>query len=280
MSPKKPCGSLRGGYDINLQLCRPQVVLRSEFFTDRGQALFWTAQWLPALLDLDISYEGNAEHFGRPRPGAGLPRCAELAALRSRSLTRLRVCMLDGDEQDNFLRLSGLPELRSLELAGRPDWPLDVRIDSASFEGTPQLRSLCVRGDEALRLQECTLQRLTALTSLSLVGCGLQLVPLDVGLLADTLLQLDLSRNDPMELTDNGVVCIVHCSRLRTLNLHKPDKFVRWADKFGSNWPSVQGYVVGEGYRPLTWKSKSIEQLVQLPSEFRARHGRDLDLRL
>ncbi len=238
---------------------------------------------MPALIDLDVSYEGDTNDMGYgsrdPSSPNGLPRCQELAALRSRSLTRLRVCMLDGPE-DNLLRLSGLPALRSLELARRPDWPLNMRIDAASFEGTPQLRSLCVRDDEALHVQECALRQLTALTSQSLVGCGLQLVPLGAALLADTLVELDLSNNEPMELTDNGVVCIVHCSRLRVLNLHKPDKFVKWADKFGSNWPWVQGYMAEEGYHPPTWKSKSIERLVQLPSAFRARHGRDFDIRL
>jgi len=254
--------------------------VRRELFKDCARALFGTVQWLPALLDFDASYEGDAKHFRRAYPGCGLPDCAELATVHSRSLTRLRVCMLGGPEEDNFLRLSGLPELRSLELAGRPDWPLNIRIDAESFEDTLQLQNMCVRDDEALHLQECVLQKLTALTSLSLVGCGLQSVPVDAALLADTLVELDLSNNEPMELTDNGVVIIVHCSRLQVLSLHKPDKFVKWADKFGIKWPAVQGHMVGEGYRPLTWKHKSIEHLVQLPSLFRAKHGRDLDLRL
>ena len=125
-------------------------MVRNEHFEDRGAALVSAAQRLPALETFHISYD-KAIFFPTSEisDANGLPRCKELAELHSRTLTRLIVSMLDGPHQDNVLRLSGLPELRSLELTGPPPYPddpeanlLHIRIDTASFKEVPQLESL------------------------------------------------------------------------------------------------------------------------------------------
>lgn len=264
-----------------------QVVVRNELFKDRGAALLSAVKRLPALETLDISYDTNVDFDeGEISDINGLPCCKELAQLHSRSLTRLRVCMLDGPTRNNMLRLSGLPELRSLELVGHegidrdpPEAPaLNIRIDAASFKEVPQLQSLQITFGKDLILLDSSLVQLTALTSLALTGCGLQSVPADLSSLCATLRELELSRNEPLQLDDAAVASIVQCSRLTVLGLHKPDVQVIVRSNVGETlWQTIDEYVE-ESYYPAQWNADSVRHLVQLPAAFRARHGHDLSV--
>ena len=230
-------------------------------------------QRLPALVDLVVSHEGDLYDATD-----GMPRCKELAELHSRSLTRLSLGMLDGPAEGNTLRLSGLPNLRycALHVSREGDMPVHLRIDAASLRETPQLQNLYVRGDEALHLQDGSLGRLTALTSLTLDACGLRSVPVDVASLSATLCELRLANNDRMQIDDAAVASIVQCSWLEVLDLRKPNILIRWRGKLGDVWEFIQSHMEQEGYTPSQWSEQSVEHLVQLPSAFRERHGRDL----
>ena len=146
-----------------------QVTVGSMRFNDRGTTLIRTIQRLPALVDLVISYDDWRDgELAVARDDDGLPRCQDLAELRSPSLTRLSVSLLGGPAESNTLRLSGLPQLRKCELYGQPNSPLAMDIDAASFQGAPQLQSLGVYNDPELELQDDSLRQLTSLTSLVL----------------------------------------------------------------------------------------------------------------
>ena len=150
-------------------------VIADDLLKDRGETLLWTVACLPALLELIVSYNnrgvlqwgstGGVEH--------GLPRCYELAQLRSNSLTRLRVSMLGGPPQHNTLRLIGLPRLESCVInaaSGAYGCTANIRIDADSLKGVQHLRELRINGDAGLKLQPHCFTGLTALTSLSLGG--------------------------------------------------------------------------------------------------------------
>lgn len=243
--------------------------------------LLSTIQQLPALTRLDVVYVGIASELHAPvSESHGLPRCEELAQLHSRSLTQLRVSMLGGPMDGNMLRLTDLPELRSCTLSGEPTLPLNLRVDAASFQGVPQLQNLDLHSDSALNLQHGCLAPLTALTALTLTKCGLQTVPAEVASLSRTLRVLDLSYNGRLQISDDAVSTILHCSRLTTLGLHKPD-IEEWKNKLhGAVWQGVELHMAEEGYTPAQFSLESLSHLVQLPSAFRRRHHRNLTLLL
>jgi len=260
-------------------LCCFQVVMCDKLFQDHGATLLWTVQQLPALSDLVIDYEGSLANLDAPVSDRhGLPRCAELAALHSRSLIRLKVCMLGGPEEGNMLRLCGLPQLQSCDLAGHPELPLNMRIDASSFQGCPQLESLRVSSDEAFHLQHDSLAQLSALTSLTLVRCGLRKVP-DVVPLSATLRELILPWNDCLQLDSDAVASVLQCSQLRILDLCKQDISERWPDKIGAVWPAVASHMSQDGFTPSQWSSQSVMNIARLPTAFRRRHKRFLDFK-
>ncbi len=229
-----------------------------KLFQDHGETLLWTVQQLPALSDLVIGHDGDLANLESPVSDSyGLPRCAELAALHSRSLTRLKIRMLGGPEQGNMLRLCGLPQLHSCDISGHVEMPLNMHIDAASFEGCPRLKSLRVSSDEAFHLQHDSLAQLTALTSLTLARCGLRRVP-DVASVSATLRKLILSRNDRMQIDSVAMAGILQCSQLRTLDLCKHDISARWQDKVGDIWPAIAAHTNQEGYTPSQWSSESV----------------------
>ena len=79
-----------------------QVTIDNMLFQDRGVTLLRTVQMLPALTDLCIDYQGEVSKLRAPVSDSnGLPRCKELAELRSRSLTDLKVWMFGGPSQGN-----------------------------------------------------------------------------------------------------------------------------------------------------------------------------------
>ena len=249
-------------------------------FDDGAVALLWTIEDLPALTDLHVCWDGMIYHLlDRISATNRLPCCGDLAELHSRSLTQLRVRMLGGPTEDNTLRLSGLPELRSCAIVGEADLPLSIRVDDASFQGAPQLQSLHLHFDARFQLQQGALAQLTVLTSLTLMGCGLRSVPADVASLGATLCELDLSYNDRLQIDGAAVESILCCSRLTTLNLHKSD-IAEWQNELDDVWERVEEHIAQEGYTPAQFSMASIMHLLQLQPAFRSRHGRDLDVSL
>ena len=256
-----------------------QVTVSRTRFKDRGAALLWTVQQLPTLQHLDIVHDsfGTVGRRVLDGNGSGLPWCSDLSGLQSRSLTQLHVDMLGGPPEGNTLRLDGLPELRSLSLAGSADAPLNARIDNASFQGTPQLRSLRVIWDQKLQLQSGSLAHLTALTSLTLAGCGLRSLPADVASLSASLCELDLGRND-IQIDAAAMTSLLLCSRLSQLDLLRED-IRRWEFELDSDtWQDVYKHVETEGYFPARFSSLSLKHLMQLPLAFYKLHHRELDV--
>ncbi len=258
-----------------------QVRLEDVLFEDRGATLLWTVQRLPALTDLDIRFEGSVPKLQRPvSDDNGLPRCGELAELHSRSLTRLSVSTLSGARDvRQTLHLVGLPELRFFQLQGAKPMPAAARIEVASFRGTPKLQELHLQDIRApLPLEVGSLDQLTALTALSLKGCGLRRVPDSVWALSSTLCVLDLSNNGRLQIDAAAVANIVECSKLRTLGLYKPS-IHDWSSKLdGAVWEGISHHMVQEGYAPAQFSPASLTQLMRLPSAFRERHNRDLNV--
>jgi len=263
-----------------------QVIIEDELLSDRGATLLWTVQRLPALTDLALCLDAS---FGvcRLDPVSdthALPRCQELAELRSSSLTRLCMTMVDESvaghrAEVEMLQLIGLPALRTFQLHGVKAMLPAVNIDSTSFEGAPQLQDLRLQSVEPLQLRAGSLQQLTALTALTLSGCGLRSVPADLAAaLGPTLCVLDLSFNDQLQIDSTALACIVQCSRLQTLGLFKPSINV-WEGRLSNDvWQGVAQHIGQEGYVPAQFSCESLAQLVRLPSVFRKRHGRDLSL--
>ncbi len=263
-----------------------QVIIEDELLSDRGATLLWTVQRLPALTDLALRLDAGfgVIHLDPVSDTHALPRCQELAELRSSSLTWLCVTMIGepavgGQAEDNTLQLVGLPELRSFQLYGVKAMPPAVNIDATSFGGTPRLQALRLESVEPLQLREGSLQELTTLTALTLCGCGLRSVPADLATaLGPTLCVLDLSYNDQLQIDSTALACIVQCSRLKTLGLFKPSINV-WEGRLSNDvWQGVAQHIGQEGYVPAQFSCESLAQLVRLPSVFRKRHGRDLSL--
>ena len=246
-------------------------------FDDRGATLLDTVQQLPALANLTICFKGAARSLLKAiGDDHGLPECKQLAALRSRSLTRLDVQMLGGPAEGNTLRLIDVPELRSCTLRGLDGRRANICLDATSFQGAPKLQELHVLKDRTLQLQDGSLQQLTALTSLSLSGCGLRSVPAGVASFSATLCVLDLSDNGALQIDATAVNSICGCSRLQTLSLYKRD-ILDWKDGCGhAGWQEVQRQMDLRGFVPAQFSSESVVQLMRLPSVFRNRHGRDL----
>ena len=188
-------------------------------------ALLSTVQHLPALTDFSIIGRHADFDLYLKSPVSdvnGLPRCQELAALHSSSLTQLRLWMLDSSMDDNLLRLEGLPRLRSFQLRGEPEYgTLSMSIDAASFKGAPQLELLHLQDDADLELQDGCLQQLTALTALKLIACDFGEIPTEVASVSMTLCVLNLSLNDHLQLDDAAVKTVLTCSALQKLGLHK-----------------------------------------------------------
>ena len=254
--------------------------MRDTLLADRGVALMRTVQRLPALLDLDIdNYEGLDWSILRAARsiGNGLPACEELAQLHSRSLTRLRVSMLDARDEDDVLRLSALPELRSCQLLGSETLGGYIQLNPASFQGAPRLQHLYLDSIWALDLQDGSLAPLNALTSLTMTNCAIKKVPTDVASFADTLCELDLGGNEDLQLDSAAAARIVQCSRLRTLGLRKPD-ISAWGEHICGGWESFEEHMDDVGYTPSLWSPESTRQLVLLPSAFHMRHGRYLQI--
>ena len=256
-----------------------QVWVGGMLFEDRGAALIRTVGQLPAVLNFELDYDWDSSHDQdvRVSDGSGLPRCQELAELHSRSLVRMRVCMLDGPSEDNMLRLSGLPELLECELEGQACQPttFSLRTDAASFAGAPQLQMLSMSWLDALHLENGSLGQLTALTHLTLRGCGLRSVPADIASLRGSLRTLSMHDNHRMQIDAAALGTLVMCSQLEGLGLCKPD-IDWWSDKFDGVWHRFEQHMSEEGYIPAQWSSESIRNLVQLPDTFRLRHGRTL----
>ena len=255
-----------------------QVIVHQRLFKDRGRTLLRTVEQLPALTDLEIDHQGFV-HKPVPVHGSyGLPRCKELARLRSCSLIRLRIQMLGGPAEGNTLRLRGLPKLRVCKIVGHYKQSANMRIDAVSFQELPQLQSLQLGSDETLRLQRGSLAHMTGLTSLRLTACGRRTVPPDVLFLSASLCELDLSDNDCLQSHGAALARILQCSRLRALSLGKPD-MDSWKHKLGDIWDEFDSHLLDVDFTPSLWSSESVANLVQLPSAFRMRHGRDLTLR-
>ena len=244
-------------------------MVRGVLFEDRCAALISASQQLPELPELSISYEGHV--YDLPADVSdrnGLPRCKELAELRSRSLTSLSVSMLDGPAQGNALRLSGLPALRTFRIFAEASRPLGLRVDAASFREVPQMQALSICDVELLHLQQGSLTQLTALTSLTLKGCGLRRMPVDVASFGATLCSLDLSFNDRMQIDECAMASIVQCSRLNVLDVYKSNISMGWQDKLFEVWPWINDHLDREGYCPSQWSEKSVRHLVRLPTAF------------
>ena len=246
-------------------------------FDDRGATLLWTIQQLPALLELYIPFEGLRVDLPSPISNRyGLPQCKQLATLHSRSLTRLEVHMLNDTAEDNTLRLSGLPELRSVTLQGKIGLPTNIVLDAASFQGAPKLQALQLRFDEGLQFQDGTLQELAALTALTVEECGLRSVPANLASLSATLRVLDLSSNDHLQLDAAAVDSICGCSQLRTFDLYKRN-VLEWREYLANDaWQELQQHMTRAGYVPAQLSLESVMQLMRLPVAFREQHGRDL----
>ena len=252
-------------------------------FTDRGATLLWTVQHLPALQQLAIVHDTSDLGYDQlPRVSGddnGLPWCEDLASLRSASLTQLIVSMLGGPPDGNTLRLSGLPELRSLNLAGEPDIPLSIRVDAASFRETPRLQSLQIQCDEALQLQPGSLAQLTGLTSLRLSRCDLQSMPADLASVGVSLRDLDLQGND-FQIDAAAVASILQCSQLSKLQLERAG-IDDWADELDADpendvWQAVQAQIDRKGYVPSRFSARSVKHLMNLPLTFYKLHRREL----
>ena len=257
-------------------LFRPQVSMSTVLFEDRGATLIWAVQQLPALTCLDIHHDSTAQDVLAPiSDDNGLPHCQQLAALHSNSLTQLRVCMLGVPLSGNTLRLVELPKLQSLVLVGESELPLSMQSDAASFQGAPMLRELWLAYDEGLELQPGSLKQLSALTALTITGCGLRTVPEDVALLSATLRRLDLSSNDRLQLDDRGLASILRCSHLDCLHLYKSD-LEYWRYDLQDVWHRVQEQISREGYTPVQFSSESLRNLMKLPYAFHRCHGREL----
>ena len=251
------------------------MTVDSVLFEDRGAALLWTVQKLPALTDLCISYEGQVSDLQAPvSDSSGLPRCQELAELSSSSLTELTLWMLGGPIEGNVLRLSGLPELRSCALITEPTMPANMRIDADSFRGLLQLQTLYLDGDEGLQLLHGSLEQLSSLTALTLMRCGLRSVPGGISTLS-ALRELDLGHNPHMQLDGAAVATVVQCSSLRVIGLSRPS-VARWQDSLGPAWQRVEQHMAREGIVPAQFDETELAILLHMPNAFRKRHGREL----
>lgn len=153
---------------------------------------------------------------------------------------------------------------------------MNISINAASFAGAPRLQSLRLHFDAALRLQAGSLQQLTALTSLSLLECGLRSVPVEVASLSATLRVLDLSHNARLQLDVASVVTILRCGQLEKLGVYKPDIGV-WNDMPPAVWPLLEQHMrQGAFYLPSPLCSQSVQNLLSLTDVFCAQHGHGL----
>ncbi len=102
-------GIIRGLEALDVHVFRPGL-------DDRGAAMLRVASRLTALQQLDVGYRDDTETCLSP-DDIKLPRCLELAELRSVSLTDMCVAIASG--AGDVLRLSGLPNFTQMPPAGR-----------------------------------------------------------------------------------------------------------------------------------------------------------------
>ena len=99
----------------------------------------------------------------------------------------------------------------------------------------------------------------------------------DIGL-SPKLCALDLSNNGRLQIDAAAVANILECRKLRTLALYKPN-IDEWESKLESSvWDGMSNHMITEGYVPAQYSSESVTQLMRLPSAFRERHKRDLNV--
>ena len=192
---------------------------------DRGLTVFRTASLLTALQQLNVLCSAGPDEDGAfPQHYMDLPRCCDVAQLRSQSLMRLSVSVVrdrDVGDTENVLRLVGVPNLVECHLFGDHTSTAFV-VDSTSFTGCTGLQHLTLHHHRALSLQSGCFDVLSALTSLTLTDCGLSDVPSVIAPLT-ALRSLDLSQNEQLQVDSSAVSLLCSLRKLRSLNVAKSE---------------------------------------------------------
>ena len=189
---------------------------------DRGAALIRIASRLTALEQLDVVHEEGPHADIEPQE-IKMPRCLELAELRSMSLKHLSVGIASGTE--DVLRLSGVPNLEICHLLADPRFSAEFRVDATTFAGCSQLKELSLHHLDDLSLQMGCFSALPALTSLTLTNSNLQAVPLAIAPLT-ALCLLDLSLNEQLSIDEAGLSLLRPMKRLHSLDVAKREPAV------------------------------------------------------
>ncbi len=186
---------------------------------DRGAALLQTVARLTALTMLEVGYFEDEEIAPA---NIKMPRCLELAELRTTSLQNLSVAVSGGT--GDVLRLSGVPHLRTCHLLADNRSNTEFRVDSSSFAGCTKLVELTLHELRKLSLQPGCFAALPALSSLTLADCDLLVVPSAIAPLT-TLRILNLSENARLCIDEAGLELLATMGSLQTWtwrNLSQP----------------------------------------------------------
>jgi len=170
-------------------------------FSDWGAAVIRAASRLTALWELDLVYVGKPGGDHIDHRAVKLPRCQELAMLRSNSLGILSVSMASG--MGDVLHLAGVRNLQECHLCEHAVTTADFRNQSTSFEGCTGLVELTLLHKRGLTLQPECFRALAALTKLTLSSCGLRAVPAQIEQLP-ALRRLNLRNNPELEVDETG----------------------------------------------------------------------------
>ena len=186
---------------------------------DRGAAVMRTVPWLTALKHLQLVY-ADIPGEAVADENIKLPRCQELAELRSHSLQRMSLAIASGT--GDVLRLAGVRNLQECRLLADNPGSAEFQVDPSSFKGCEKLAELTLQGLQGLALQTGCFSMLSAITSLALQDCGLQTVPSEVAQLT-SLRCFDLSQNDRMQCDAAGLSVLRQLQNLRALDVAKTE---------------------------------------------------------
>ena len=189
-------------------------------FFDRGAGVLLTACCLPALCFLDISHTEEAGGTVVPRHhrGGSLPRCREIARLRSASLTQLSLVIASGE--DDVLDLTGVPSLLQCHLLADCDRHGETVVHSTSFEACTSLTKLTLQHLRNVMLHDGCFDSLSALTWLTLADCDFEELPQAIGSLT-SLEVLNLNGNDDLGVTEAGLSVLRALKELQVLDMAK-----------------------------------------------------------
>ncbi len=161
-----------------------------------------------------------------------------------------------------------------------------MEISRHSFREAAKLEYLSTNTPASVSLTRDCFAGLTALATLRLEACGLSNIPEALTALSGSLTYLALPNNDDLQVPDYDIRILLALPTLQKLDLRKSRcissmQNVRTVVDVSPAFKRAAETVAASlHYDPPLWSQRSLQQLVDLPNAFLARHGHTLALQI